>query len=285
MSELRAAGSLDVIGALRAERDAFVGLLAALEPAEWELPTECPAWSVKGVALHVLGDDFSLLSRQRDSATNSLELMAQEKPGWDFRRLLDGFNEAWVHRASFMSTRLVRELLELTGQLTSDFYAAVDPDVLGEPVFFVGPAPAPYWMIAAREYAERWIHHLQVARATAREGPVQIPLVAPAVAAIMRGFPAAMAALPAPPGEAVSFVLDGSGEAWTVVNEDGGWRLYDGVDANAAVRLGLSPETAAGLFSRGLDRETILSKLEPTGDANLGTAVRDGLAAVFARTE
>ena len=105
------------------------------------------------------------------------------------------------------------------------------------------------------------------------------------VAAIMRGFPAAMAALPAPPGEAVSFVLDGSGEAWTVVNEDGGWRLYDGVDANAAVRLGLSPETAAGLFSRGLDRETILSKLEPTGDANLGTAVRDGLAAVFARTE
>lgn len=284
MGELRVAERLDVIGSLRAERQALLVLLGSLQGAEWDLPTECPAWSVKGVVLHVLGDDLSLLSRQRDRVTNSLELMAREEPDWDFRHLLNGFNEAWVHRARFMSPLLVTELLELTGELTADFYAAVDADLLGEPVPFVGPTPAPYWLIAAREYTERWIHHLQVARATERPGPVEARFVAPAMAAMMRGFPAAMSAMPAGPDAAVSFVLEGSGKAWTFINEKEGWKLYDGVDAEPAARLDLSLLIAAGLLSRGLDREVILSELQPAGEAHLGTALRDGLAAFFART-
>jgi hypothetical protein len=94
MSEqLVPAGSLDVTGMLEAEREAFVDLLVDLDDAEWVRPTECPAWSVHGIALHVLGDDLSLLSRQRDTAPSGLLQYARANPGLGFRALLDGFNE------------------------------------------------------------------------------------------------------------------------------------------------------------------------------------------------
>src|SRR3954466_13132386 len=107
---------------LAPERAVLLELLRGMSADDWDKPTECPAWTVKGIALHVLGDDFSLLSRQRDAATDSLTLMADEETDWDFRERLNGFNERWVHRASFMSSRLIIELLYATGQLTADYY-------------------------------------------------------------------------------------------------------------------------------------------------------------------
>jgi uncharacterized protein (TIGR03083 family) len=283
MDRLRPAGSLDVIRVLREERAAFLRLLGSLNPQEWDAQTECPAWSVKGIALHVLGDDFSLLSRQRDEATDSLTLLADEEPEWDFRQRLDSFNERWVHQAGFMSTALVIELLGLTGDRTAEFYAAVDHDQLGEPVGFVGPDPAPYWMIAAREYAERWIHHLQVARASSRPGPTGGAFVEPAVAALMRGFPAAMSLLPADVGTQVRLGLGSDGPAWTLVKEAGGWRLYDGSVDKPTAGVELSVEVAAGLFSRGLDREAILRQVVLQGEGHLPNLLAEGLVAFFAR--
>src|SRR3954449_8043351 len=63
---------LDVRGILRTERRLFVDLLRTLDDTDWHQPTECPAYNVQGVATHVLGDDFSLLSRQRDAAPSGL---------------------------------------------------------------------------------------------------------------------------------------------------------------------------------------------------------------------
>jgi hypothetical protein len=182
-----------------------------------------------------------------------------------------------------MSPRLVIEMLNVTGDLTADFYAGVDPHRLGESVQFVGPGPAPYWMIAAREYAERWIHHLQVARATSRPGPVEVRFVSSAVAALMRGFPSAMSLLPAQSGSRVSFLLDGSGKAWTLINDEGRWSLHDGAHGDPTVRVSVPVDIAAGLFSRGLGRLEILSGVAASGDQDLARAVTEGLAAFFAR--
>jgi hypothetical protein len=85
----------DVRGVLPRERAALLDLLIDLDDTEWEAPTECPAWTVKGIALHVLGDDLSLLSRH-------------------------GYAEdRWVHAASFVGPALIVELLRLTGDWTA----------------------------------------------------------------------------------------------------------------------------------------------------------------------
>ena len=85
-----------VLQTYRPERDALLELLARLSADDWTQPTECPVYTVKGIATHVLGDDFSLLSRQRDGAVQGLVYMAEELPGADFRTLLDAFNDKWV---------------------------------------------------------------------------------------------------------------------------------------------------------------------------------------------
>ena len=83
-----------VLDTYRPERDALVEFLASLAVDDWTQPTECPAYPVKGIATHVLGDDLSLLSRQRNGAVQGLVYMADELPGADFRTLLDGFNDS-----------------------------------------------------------------------------------------------------------------------------------------------------------------------------------------------
>ncbi|MGQ0431010.1 MAG: maleylpyruvate isomerase family mycothiol-dependent enzyme [Microthrixaceae bacterium] len=156
-----------VLDVLRPEREALLATLASLDAGAWAAPTECPAYSVKGVAAHILGDDLSLLSRQRDGAENGLLQVAAEMPGADFRALLDTFNDRWVAASKFLSTDLVIELLRLTGEWTAAYYEEVDPAAPGEPVGFFGAqgSSSPFWHAIAREYVERWVHHSQIRRA------------------------------------------------------------------------------------------------------------------------
>lgn len=158
---------VDVTSMLRPERAALVELLRSLEPDDWDRPTECPAYSVKGVATHVLGDDLSLLSRQRDQATNGLLLVAEEVAGADFPTILDLFNDTWVSTARFFSAAVLVDLLLVVGDRTAEFYESVDLEAPCEPVFFFGSTgePSPYWQAIAREFVERWVHHSQIRRA------------------------------------------------------------------------------------------------------------------------
>ncbi len=152
---------------LRPERDALLKLLESFGGDEWGASTECPAYDVKGLAAHLLGDDLSLLSRQRDEATNGLVLVAEEMPGGDFRAILDAFNDRWVATARFLSPTVLIDLLRVTGGLTAAFYESVDLAAPCEPVFFFGSTGevSPYWQAIAREYMERWVHHSQIRRA------------------------------------------------------------------------------------------------------------------------
>ncbi len=150
------------------ERARLIQCLAGLDHEQWMLPTECPAYSVQGIATHILGDDLSLLSRQRDGAVQGLVLMAERMPGAEFRELLDGFNDQWVEAARFVSPALLLRLLDLSGQWTHRYYCDVDPNAPGEPVPLFGATfgdSSPFWHAIAREYLERWAHHSQIRRA------------------------------------------------------------------------------------------------------------------------
>src|SRR5437879_947476 len=148
MDVLTRADTFDPVPALRVERSALLTLLQSLPAAAWAGPTECPSWSVKGICLHLVGDDLSLLSRQRDRATDSLDLRARSSPQTGFVELLNGFNDAWVDLTDFFSTEVVIDLLRVTGQWTEQFYATADPDALCEPMHWGEPDVAPIWRLA-----------------------------------------------------------------------------------------------------------------------------------------
>jgi uncharacterized protein (TIGR03083 family) len=259
------AGPVDVTGVLAAERDLFVDLLAELEPADWDRPTECPAWSVQGIALHVLGDDLSLLSRQRDAAPSGLVHFAASHPGFTFRELLDGFNEQWVKASTFLSSTLLVELLRLSGWWTAEFYASVDPERLGEPVAFFGASErSPYWQIAAREYVERWSHHHQIRRALGRPA-LNETFLAPAAAAVARHFAVRLPHLGAEPGATITIALPPRG-GWTLRRDHSTWLLFDGCGAAADVSIEINPALATSLLSRGLPYHDVVTHLRVAGD-------------------
>jgi uncharacterized protein (TIGR03083 family) len=265
----------DVRDVLPRERDALLELLAGLDDREWEAPTECPAWTVKGIALHVLGDDLSLLSRQRDAAPPGLLVYAEDHPGLDFRGLLDGFNEQWVEAARFLSAALVVELLRLTGDWTAAFYAGVDPSAPGEPVgFFASAGPSPYWQISAREYVERWVHHQQIRRAVARPDLGE-ELLVPALDVVVHGLAAHLPDLGGAPGTGIALTVTDLG-SWVLRREPEGWAVCRGGAADPepapAAELRLERSLAVPVFSRGLTGADVGAAFAVTGDAALGFA-------------
>jgi uncharacterized protein (TIGR03083 family) len=201
------AGSITVVlDAYRPERAALLDLLGGLGAEEWWRPTECPAYTVKGIATHVLGDDLSLLSRQRDAAEEGTTLLAAELPDAGLWDRLDVFNDRWVAAAAFLSTDLLMELLRLAGEWTADFYARVDPEAPGEPVglFGVTSGTSPFWHAIAREYMERWAHHSQIRRALGLRSLAEEPFV-------RVGVEVAAAAARVEPG-----IPDGPGGPWAL---------------------------------------------------------------------
>jgi uncharacterized protein (TIGR03083 family) len=281
MRDLQPAARLDALPLYPLERAELLDLLSELKADEWAAPTECPAWSVKGIALHILGDDLSLLSRQRDQEPSGVAI----EPGASFEELfvaLDRFNEQWVEAASHFGTPLLLELLRLSGEWTHRFYGTVDGDRLGEPVPWIGPDPAPYWLLTAREYFERWIHHLQIRRAVGRPGLMDEQHVVPAVATAVRGFPQGFSILPADDG--TTFTLSVTEQsAWTLRKDGDAWTLLDGAADDPTVRLSLDLETAALLFSRGLTAADLNERLTTEGTTDLGVLIVAGLAVFFGR--
>jgi hypothetical protein len=234
---------------------------------------------VKGLALHVLGDDLSLLSRQRDASGNGVVLFAESHPGLSFRELLDGFNEQWVAAALFLSPELIVELLRLTGEWSAQFYAEVDPELLSEPVGFFGATTtaSPYWQVAAREYVERFVHQHQIRRAVGRDALGE-PLVAPAAAAIVRAVGAHLSDSGCAPGRSVLLEFDGVG-GWTLTRRTDGWDVHDGAtDADGVLHV--DAVTIVPFLSRGLDFAAARQAIAVAGDVALGAAVADGVAAI-----
>jgi uncharacterized protein (TIGR03083 family) len=253
----------DVRGVLPRERDALLDLLAGLRGDEWEAPTECPARTVKGIALQVLGDDLSLLSRQRDAAPPGLPL--------------HGFDERWVEAAGFLSPDLVVELLRLTGDWTVRYYAEVDPGARGEPVgLFASAGPSPFWQISAREYVERWVHHQQIRRAVNR-ADLGDEFLVPALDVVVHGLAAHLPDLGAGPGTDISLTVADVG-SWVLHRESATWAVCRGHAVEASAELRLEPQLATPAFSRGLSGSDVGAAFTVTGDAALGFAALATLA-------
>ncbi|MEA2498497.1 MAG: hypothetical protein QOH26_902 [Actinomycetota bacterium] len=275
---------VDVIGLLREEREGLLRLLSGLSAAEWALPTECPAWTIKGIALHLLGDDLSLLSRQRDEEVPGVVVEARGSDWSDLMAAFDHFNEAWVEAASFFSPSLIIELLRFTGDWTCRWYTSVDPDQLGEAIHWISPTdPQPYWLLGAREYLERWIHHLQIRRAVGQPGLTEERFVTPALAITFRGFPRGWAGVPAEEDTTVTFMLTDASPSWTLQRQNGEWTLHDGAPAQPDAVLAFDLDLAAHLFSRGLSQADIQRRVRIEGDTDLAQMFAGGLAAFFAQ--
>jgi uncharacterized protein (TIGR03083 family) len=263
------------------ERRLLLELLGALRDEEWSAPTVCLAWSLKDVALHLLGDDLGRLSRGRDAFRAGGFVPKGEG---DFEsELLDfihRWNELWVQATRRISPRLLCDLLRFAGEETQRYFESLDLFAIGGPVTWAGPDPAPFWLDIAREYTERWHHHQQIRDALGRPALTEPRLFAPVLETFVRALPHTFRDVRAAGGTHVRLTISGdAGGVWSLVRDER-WSLFRDVRGEPQAAVAMDADTAWRLFTKGISREAALARTQMMGDRRLALKVFDTVSII-----
>jgi uncharacterized protein (TIGR03083 family) len=258
--------------------EGLLALLSDLSTEEWENPTACEGWTVKDVALHLLGDEIGILSRKRDRFLPATQAIQSAE---ELVALVNDLNATWVQATRRLSPRLLCDLLRFTGAQACETFRLLDPYALGGPVSWAGPDPAPVWLDVAREYTERWHHQQHIRDAVERPGFKEPRFFAPVLDAFARALPHTFRDVDAPDGTLVTLTLSGeSGGQWHLLREAGSWNLYREVDQRPDAEVVIDEDVAWRLFTRGLDRHEAQGTVTIVGDQILALAVLDMISII-----
>lgn len=250
------------------EREKLVDFLGQLTHEEWLTPTALPGWTVKDIALHLLDDDLTWLSTQRDGDMSGLVDMSDRQ---SFPRLLAQKNQRWVDGARSMSKQVVTALLTWTGEQVDAFHATLD--LLAESrVSWASDGPVPSWFNVAQEFTERWVHQQQM-----REAVDHVADHMSTLPDVLRTFVWAIAhQLPHVAAvSGVELTIDGV-QSWTLTpNPMQGWSLSTGQASEADARLRLTADAAWRLLTGAAVPDGGITSEGPPG-------IIDGLKAVRA---
>jgi uncharacterized protein (TIGR03083 family) len=266
--------SIDVRDLFPAERQALLQLLSGLTDDQWATPTVCPGWTVKDVALHVLGVDLGNLSVQRDGFIDA----STAGPRGDEWEALVAFvadlNETWVRAARRLSPRLLCELLAVTGEMIAAYVGTLDLLATGHPVSWAGPYPAPVWLHVAREYTERWVHQQQIRDALALPGFDDPQYIAPVLAAFVHALPHTLRHSGAAPGTRVRLTISGpAGGSWVALRTENRWALGQDDEGPATATVMVDQDLAWRLFTKAVTPADALPRVRIEGDRSLGAMV------------
>jgi uncharacterized protein (TIGR03083 family) len=258
--------------------DSLVALLAGLSETMWQQPTACQGWSVKDVALHLLGVEVGILSRKRD------RFVPPTKPIQDPEALVafvNDLNATWVQATQRLSPRLLCDLMRFTGTQVNDYFQTLDPHALGGPVSWAGPGPAPVWLDLAREYTERWHHQQHIRDAVGRPGLKEQRFLAPVLDTFVRAWPHTFRDVGAPEGTLVALTISGeSGGQWFLHRQGNRWELCLEADQTPDASVALDEDIAWRLFTAGVRREQALAGTRIGGDPALGHKVLDMISII-----
>jgi uncharacterized protein (TIGR03083 family) len=244
----------------------LIDLLAGLDEEEWNRPTICTGWTVKDVALHMLGVDLGNLSTLRDEFADPWWAAASGDTIAD----LNAWNQDWVGAARRISPRLLCELLTLTGDAASRYFASLDLTATGGTVSWAGPEPAPVWLDVAREYTERWVHQQQIRAAVGRPGLTESRYLGPVLQAFVHALPRALHPVPAPEGTVARLVVSGeAGGRWVAVRDRDRWLLGQDMGQAAAATVTLDQDVAWRLWTRGITIDEAVPLVQCEGDSAL----------------
>lgn len=245
----------------------LVTLMSDLSSEDWTRLTACASWSVKDVALHLLGGDIGILSQQRDA----YPLPGEPVTGWNqLVTMINTLNAQWVAAAQRISPPLVRDLLQFTGVQVSAYFASRDPHALGGPVSWAGPQPAPVWLDLAREYTERWHHQRHMRDAVGKPGLTEARYLEPVLDTFMRALPYTYRTVDAPENTQITIAVHGESQLRRVlVRKHGTWQLYADAERDADAELLLPAEIAWRLWTKGISVQETQQHARIHGDRQL----------------
>ena len=258
---------IDVVDRFPRLRDRLLEVLTTLSEQDWSRRTAARLWSVKDIALHLLGGDISILSRKRDSFSSSTRSIDSYE---DLVEFLNDWNAQWVAATRRLSPRVLCDFLSFTGPQVEAYFASLDLHAMGDPVSWAGPERAPVWLDVAREFTERWHHQQQIRDATGAPPLYEPYFFKPVLDAFIHALPHAFRHRSATENTVVKVGITGeAGNVWFLRRVDGEWRLSQTTDTAPAAEVSIPQDTAWKLFTKGVDREQARSRAAMGGDSSL----------------
>ncbi len=219
-----------VVELLAEEWQAIAELGAELEPSEWDLPSECPGWTVRDLLSHMVGTERSLLGDPSPPDPG---------PVAHVHNPVGAANEAWVAERRSVPGAEVAAEFGLVTERRLEQLEAMEPSQWDE------PGPSPIGMVPYREFMsvrvmDCWLHEQDIRVATGRPGHRSGPvanLALDRIASAM-GFVVAKRAS-APDGTRARFRLSGSPARRLVVTVSDGRGHVDAEETDAPGTTGV----------------------------------------------
>lgn len=240
----------------RVEDDRLLTLLRSLTSADWQRPTRCPGWDLQGLATHLLGGSFSVISWLRDGYRGTPSPNGLDEQG--FIAWIDDLQTTWVNAARSLSPRLLIELLEWSTKGFAEAIEAQDPASVTAHVSWASAEPGPVWLDHARELSEKWIHRQQILEALGQPADLRPDLAVPVLEALRWAYPYRLGTHHRDPGDFVEIdVVDNHlGQQWRLVSTGDVW-AFDGADPKVKVAsMSLSGDQAWKLLTNNYDPAT-----------------------------
>jgi len=251
-------------------------LCESISPAEWDIATDCPGWSVRDNLSHLIAIERRLLGLPNDPALTEYPPYVQNEIG--------RFNEdAIALRRHRPGTELLAEFTDVTAQ-RERMLAAMSTEDFDRP----GWSPigeVPYRQFMTVRLFDCWAHEQDMRRALARPGHLTGPVVDTVMAWHRRslGFIVGKKA-GAPDGAVVVFSVTGPTAAQYVVEvHDRRAAVVDTSSAAPTATLTLDTETFNALLCGRWTADYARSRgtLTFDGDTALAGAVAGAMAYVF----
>lgn len=269
---LESPAPVDTRAMFRPVSGSLVTLLRGLPPSDWQRPTIAGRWLVRDIVAHLLDLSLRRLSFHRDGMTPPPP-SSPINSDRDFVDFINALNAHWVAAARRLSPRVLTDMYESAGLDLADWFESQPlegPALFG--VSWAGEQASINWFDIGREFTELW-HHQQQIRIAVGADPLPDARYLHAVLAIaMRGLPHAYRDVMADPGESVVVDVGGAaGGRWTLVRQDNGWRLGQGVPASEHTRVRLDDEAAWKLLFNALPADEAARVVSVTGRPELAT--------------
>jgi uncharacterized protein (TIGR03083 family) len=261
-----------VVEVLAEAWEAISELGEGLDAAEWELPSECPGWTVRDVLSHMVGTELSLLGEPAPDPLSAPSHVHNE---------VGARNEGWV---ASLRNHTGREVLDVFRDVTSRRLAQLRSWPSSR---FDEVGPSPVGLVPYREFMrvrvmDCWVHEQDIRVATARPGHRQGPSATLAIGRLASAMPFIVGKqVGAPDGSSVRFELTGDEpRRIDVVVQGGRAALSDdgGSEPTAELRMDLEVFWRLGCGRVTGEAARGAGLVELRGDADLGGRVVDAMA-------
>jgi uncharacterized protein (TIGR03083 family) len=236
-----------------------------LSPEDWELPTDCPGWTVKDVASHVIGTERFLQGLPPADADPG------ERP--HVRNPLGAMNEREVEaRRGRSGAEVLAELEEVVALRLSTLRAGDDAYFAQDALTPTGPGTLLDFLNI--RVLDCWVHEQDMRRAVGRPGHVDCGAAQHTIDRMLRTVPMVVGKrAAAPDGATVVLELTGPVERTVGITVEGGRaKIVDSVPA-PDVRLAMDSETYVVLANGREPASARADQVSIEGDQALGQAI------------